>query len=235
MRARERIAVLGPWGLLLAGAICLQAVPLARGPGASDWQSLQPLAGHGVLPAVLGGWGAPAADVLWLRAHRAWERRDAVATDALLHAAVALEPELDYFRINAARIIAFDLPEWDSPPGTPAEVRRRTRAAHTGRALQLLAAQPRPTPAVVIERARLTHQLLEERRAAAVLYQEAAGLSGAPYFAGRLAIELLVQEGRMDEARTWLRGWLATLPADDPAAERARMEARLADLERAGR
>lgn len=235
MNAREIPERLGPSALLLFGAMCLQAMPLGPGAAPTDWHSLRPAAGHGVLPAVMGGWGAPAADMLWLRANRAWERRDIVATDALLRAVVALEPEQDYFRINAARIIAFDFPGWELPAGAPHEIQRRTRTDCAERALQLLVAQPRPTPAVVIERARLTHQLLGERSDAAALYQEASRLPGAPYFAGRLAVELLVQDGRIEEARTWLRQWVAELPADEPTAERARMEARLAELERVRR
>lgn len=224
------------WAVLLAGAVLLQAIPLASPQPGSDWTELQSLAGLGVAPAVVGGLRAPAADLLWLRANRSWEQRDPAATDAYLRATVALAPEFDYFRVNAARMIAFDFPEWERAGDEPAEVSRRRRLAYGERALALLERRPGSSAAVLIERARLTHQIQGDRSRAAALYREAAELPAAPYFAGRLAVELLVQEGQIDGARTWLRHWLGRLPADDPDAQRARMAARLADLDaRAGR
>lgn len=221
-----------PVVILVTGAALLQALS-DDGPPAS-WRQLRPVAGLGVLPAALGGWRAPAADLLWLRANLAWERRDAPATDALLRAAVALEPDEDYFRLNAARIIAFDLAEWERDPVEPAEVSRRRAARQARRALELLVEGPEASAALLVERARLTHQVLGDRVAAARLYRAAAERPAAPYFAGRLATELLVAEGRIDEARDWLRSWVPRLPPGIPAAQRGRMETRLRELASTG-
>ncbi|HYC72222.1 MAG TPA: hypothetical protein VEB66_13495 [Opitutaceae bacterium] len=231
MRLSVNLPGLAPWAVLVLGAALLQSVP---GPPerAGEWRLLGPVAGTGALPAAAGGWRAPAADVLWLRANLAWERRDAVATETLARAAVALEPEVDYFRINTARIIAFDLPEWGLDPTAPAEVARRRRAQHVRRALELLASRPGDSAAVLVERARLTHQGLGDSEAAGELFRAAAERPDAPYFAGRLSVELLIRAGRAREAREWLRAWLPRLPAGDPEAQRARMEARLRELDR---
>jgi tetratricopeptide (TPR) repeat protein len=220
-----------PWATLLAGAALLQALPVpsARSSDGFITRTAEAASAPG---AGFGGTRAVVADVLWLRANVFWERRDAAATDAYLRAAVAAEPCVDYFRINAARMIAFDFPEWARSADEPAEVSRRRRAAHCRRALALLESHPGESADALIERARLTHQVLGDRRGAARLYQQAADLPAAPAFAGRLAVELLVQEGRIDEARAWLGRWLERRSPADPAAQRDRMLARLADLEK---
>ncbi len=194
------------------------------------------LAGHGVAQVVLGGFRAVAADVLWLRANLAWERRDAAATGALLRATVAADGRAVYFRLNGARIIAYDMPLWRAPPDAPAAVRAQYAAGQAEQALAFLAegvAQHGPEAEYFVEMARICQQSPGGLSRAAGYYRQAAELPGAPYHAGRLHVELLARTGRLREARDWLRGWLPRLPADEPAAERGRMEARLAELERA--
>lgn len=210
--------------LLLAGAGLIQTAwpPAADGSCEAD----------GVPPRFLAnGWCAAAADYFWLRANVAWERRDPAATDAFVRAAVGLAPEVDYFRINAARILAFDLPTWRIPVSAPAAVHARARREHAARALALLGERKQPSAAVLIEMGRLWHQVMGDPGRAAECYGRAAARPGAPYFAGRLCVEMLVQAGRPDDARAWLACWLERLPSDDPAAQRAQLEARLAELE----
>lgn len=224
-----------PLALVLTGSLLLQSLApkTARRPVPAE--GLGALAGQGIGLAVLGGFGAAAADGLWLKANLAWERRDLVATDALVRAAIAADPRTEYFRINGARMIAFDLAEWRIPADAPAAVAAEIRREHAQQAVDLLEEGVRrngPTPHLWIEMARVTHQRLAAPGRAAELYRRAAELPGAPYFAGRLHVELLAAEGRIGEARDWLRQWLPKLPRDDEAAQRTRMEARLVELER---
>jgi len=223
-----------PWLLLAGGGALLS--PLGGRLGIQDSEASLPvaLAGQGVAPAVLGGFRAMAADVLWLRTNLAWERRDAAATEALLRATVAADGRAVYFRLNGARMLAYDFPAWRTPPDAPAAVRARHAAGHAERALAFLdegMASHGPDADSFIEMARICQQQPGDLPRAAGYYRQAAELPGAPYFAGRLHVELLVRTGGVREARDWLRGWLPRLPADDPAAERARMAARLAELE----
>lgn len=231
----ERFHAVLPVALLVTGGILLQGwAPGAIRPGAAT-DGLAPVAGQGVALAVLGGFRAPAADGLWLRANLAWEQRDLVATDALVRAAIVADDRVEYFRINGARMIAFDLAEWRIAANAPAAVAAEIRHEHAEQAVALLAEGVRrnpSAPALWIEMARITQQRLADRGRAAAYYRRAAELPGAPYFAGRLHVELLVDTGRIAEARDWLRHWLPKLPHDDEAAQRPRMEARLEELER---
>ncbi len=208
--------------------------PLEREP-ADPVRPARALAGLGATLAVLGGFRALAADVLWLKANLAWERRDLAATDALLRATAAADARAAYYRLNGARIMAYDMPGWRTPPDAPAAVRAQYAAEQAEQALTFLAegaAQHGPEAEHFIEMARICQQSLGDLPRAAGYYRRAAELPGAPYYAGRLHIELLARSGRLREARDWLRDWLPRLPADDAAAERGRMEARLAELER---
>jgi len=219
--------------LLLAGGWLAQF--LAPGADASDRPALAPLAGSGVLLPVLGGYRALAADVLWLRAYQAWQERDAAATEAWVRAAVAADERSRHYRLNGARMLAYDVPAWADRPDMPRAVRERLQREQAERALALLAGGLTGAGAeadLLIEMARIAHQQLGDLDRAAGYYRRAAESPQAPYYAGRLHAELLVRAGRVREARDWLQRWWPTLPADDPAAARDLVAARLAELER---
>lgn len=150
---------------------------------------LLPAAGNGGVLAAVGGFRALAADLLWLEANLAWERRDAARTLALLEAVVAVDERPEYFWVNGARIIAWDLPTWAGDPAQPAAVRRAAARAHAERALRWLeraVAVRGDTPGVRVEMARIRHQVLGDLPGAAAEYGRAARLPGAPDFAARL-------------------------------------------------
>lgn len=226
-----RLALLAA-GLLFAGWLAQGLVP-GRDEGGP--LALAPLAGRGVLLPVLGGYRALAADVLWLRAYGAWRERDAGATEAWLRAAVAADGRSRHYRINGARMLAYDFPAWTDGPDVPQAVRDQARRRHAERAMALLEEGLTGVGAeadYLVELARIAHQQLGDLDRAAEYYRRAAVSPGAPYFAGRLHAELLVRAGRVREARDWLRAWEPTLPAEEPSAARAVVAARLAELER---
>ena len=68
--------------------------------------------GQGLVIGVLGGFRAVMADFLWIRTNTIWERRDRVKLDAMVRLVTTLDPRPDFFWINGARMIAYDVPNW---------------------------------------------------------------------------------------------------------------------------
>jgi hypothetical protein len=226
----ERSTRIAGFALVLSGGAVLDR--LAGGP---------PVPRHEVGWLGQGGWARAfeamgpaaslAADVLWLRLHRAWERRDESAVRALIALTLAAEPRSDYFRLNAVRMVAYDFPAWrrHEHPSAPAAVEEAWRQRMAQEAMALL--EGSQDPVHLIEAANLTLYGRRDRAAAAVLYRRAAERPDAPWHAGRIYAQLLREMGRDPEALEWLRAWLPRLPGDDPAAQRALVELRIADLE----
>lgn len=207
------------WGLAVA-------VLLAAGAALSRVAPAAP-ALRGVLPRMIADWS-------WLRTNVAWEARDEARTRAWSEVAIAAAPELDYFRVNAARMRAFDLPAWReaAAPEAPAAVRARWREEAASDALALLLAGPEPGAARLIEAGNISLYAQRDPAAAAEFYRRAAEMPDAPCHAGRIYAELLRQTGRSREALAWLRAWLPRLPVDDPAAQCELVRARIVELER---
>ena len=148
---------------------------------------------------------------------------------AWLEATVAADERPAYFWVNGARMIAYDLPAWTSGPD-------RTRDEASARqALGFLETGLRwrgDDPQLLIEMANIHLHRLGDLQQAAGCYRRAAEQPGAPYYAARLHAELLVALGRPQEALAWLRRVLPTLPAEDAAARREGVAARIRTLER---
>ncbi|MBI2514527.1 MAG: hypothetical protein HYV96_21340 [Opitutae bacterium] len=202
------------------------AVLLAAGAALSRVAPAAP-AMPGVLPRVIADWS-------WLRTNVAWEARDEARARAWSEVAIAAAPQLDYFRVNAARMRAFDIPAWReaAAPEAPAAVRVRWREEAANDALALLLADPEPSAARLIEAGNISLYAKRDPAAAAEFYRRAAELPDAPWHAGRIYAELLRQTGRSREALAWLRAWLPRLPVDDPAAQCELVHARMVELER---
>lgn len=185
--------------------------------------------------AVLGGLRGAAAGVVWLRAHRAWERQDEAATWANLGLALSADDRPLYYWLNAARITAYDFPSWRGE-AVPAAVQARIRREAAERALALLerARNRHPDRAEIpIEMANIQLRVLGDKAAAAEWFRCAAELPRAPWHAARIHAELLREMGRPGEALAYLRQLLPRLPADDPAARRDVVAERIRELEAA--
>lgn len=217
---------------LVAAGIFLRPLEKAVPSGLPAAQ-LKALGGGVRTLAVLGGLRSVVAGGFWLRAHLAWERQDAVATDALLRLTVAADERPLYFWLNGARILAHDLPEW-LPPDAPRALRQRISGQQARRALQFLALGldwHGPSAALYVEMANLYLHQLGDLENAARCYRLAAEQPGAPYYAARIHAELLRRLGRPQAALDWLRGILPGLPPDDPAARREVVVERIKGLE----
>jgi hypothetical protein len=190
--------------------------------------------------AAAGGLRTFAADVTWLRANDAWERRDARRTEALLRLTVALDPQPLYFWLNGARMMAYDFPSWRSGVGVEgrgrdAGRRRRIETEDARRALEFLErarARHPASAALWIERGNIELNALHDPGAAAESYRRASEQPDAPYFTARVYAELLRRLGRKAEALAWLEALLPRLPQDDEAAAADLVLARIRALER---
>jgi hypothetical protein len=223
------------FAVLVAATLLLRPLEQSLAPAGPDPGQLAALAGRGGALAVLGGLRSVVARGFWLKANLAWERREAAATVELIALTVAADERPVYFWLNGARMLAHDLPEWRLEAAAPAAVRQRTVAEGAQQALRFLEQGRRwhgADSAFFIEMGNIHLRRLGDTESAARCYRLAAELPGAPYYAARIHGELLRELGRPAEALGWLRRIVATLPADDPAARRAVVLARIRALER---
>lgn len=197
-------------------------------------------AGQGVTLALLGGFRALVADVVWVRMYALWEQHDLPATQSLLQLVTAIDPRPVYFWINGARIVANDFSAWRldlaggyAAAGASAE-QRINREQGTIAVQHLDAAMEfHPSnPDLWIERANIELNRVGDVGAAAESYRRAWEQPRAPYYAARLHAELLRRQGRKAEALAWLVKLHPSLPAGDDGAARDVVLDRIRELER---
>jgi hypothetical protein len=245
VKSRFLTLVLIVAGLALAGSGLQQVVApawnaaRARQP-ALRLNSSMTAAGQGVTLALLGGFRALVADVVWVRMYALWEQHDLPATQSLIQLVTAIDPRPVYFWINGARILAHDFSAWrlDMAGGYEAagpSVEQRINREQGTVALGHLAAAMEFHPAnpdLWIERANIELHRLRDPDAAAESYRRAWEQPKAPYYAARLHAELLRRQGRKAEALAWLVKLHPTLPPGDDGAARDVVLDRIRELER---
>jgi len=189
-----------------------------------------------VAPALLGGLRRVVGNFAWLAAYVSWERTDPVKTVAYMRQAVTAAPEVRFFWINGARMMAYDFPRWEARTAArPLSAVERARLAqpHYERALNWLYEAETalgPLPQLALERAMLHLHVARDKGAAAAAFREAWERPGGPFFAARLHGELLRDLDQPAAALAWYEALLPQLPINDPRARRAVVEARITDL-----
>jgi len=139
---------------------------------------------------VAGSFRTVAADWLWLQTNLAWEARDPTRVRRLIDLTLRADPGSRYFRLNSARMLAYDLPAWqrEAEPGVPVAVRARRRVAAAEEALRLLEFGLRSPgdAALHVEMGSICLYALGDRARAAECFRQAAALPDAPDYAGRI-------------------------------------------------
>ena len=196
--------------------------------------------GQGLSMAVLGGFRALVADLLWLKTYLAWTTCDLPATETLIRLVTTVDGRPLCFWLNGARIMAYDMPQWclraaSQKGAVPAALRRRISDEQTRAALRLLEdarCQHPESAAVCVEMANIHLNCRRDPATAACWYRQAASMPDAPFYAARIYAELLKRLGRPREAYVWLCQLHPTLPPREKAAEAPIVLCRIRDLEK---
>lgn len=164
----------------------------------------------GVSLGALAGFRAIAADVLWLRTYFAWERRDADAVRMLVASSAVIDPRPLAFWVEGARMLAYDVPQWELwlAPDAPAAVRNRIVEQHADAALRHLARARghHPDRALLwIEAGNIHLNVRGDLEQATEAYRQASSRSDAPHYAARIYAELLRRRGKLAEAYAFLK------------------------------
>lgn len=194
--------------------------------------------GQGLVVGVLGGFRAIMADFLWIRTNTIWERRDRVKLDAMVRLVTTLDPRPEFFWMNGARMIAYDVPNWriqeEGGYTKVPEVRQQMldrEQAEQAFAMLERAREFHPEKArLYLETGQIYLNRLKDAENAAVWFLKASQQPDAPYFAARIYGELLRRQGKDAEAYTFLKGLHTRLP-DDPYAQKGIILERIRELE----
>lgn len=195
--------------------------------------------GQGIIVGMLGGFRAIMADFLWIQLNSVWENRDRAKLDSLARLVTTLDPRPEFFWINSARMIAYDVPHWrireeggyqNVPESRQLElVREQAEQAfeHIDRGLEFHPENPR----LFLEIGQIYLNRLEDPSGAAPWFLKASEQPGAPYYAARIYGELLRRQGKDAEAYEFLKGLFERLPDDDPYAQKCIILERIRALE----
>lgn len=195
--------------------------------------------GQGITLAALGGYRNVAANFIWISMYGDW--RYQLKSDVLekMNLAVSLNPDSLYFWIDGSRIIANDMPVWhvgidDMDSLFETEDGIAIRKEYGEKALLYLnQAPPRVAKQIpiLVEKAALCWQRLEDLDRALVYFEEAVSQESAPNYVCRVYAEILIKNGQFKEAYEYLKNHYAALHDDDPSAMKPFVAERLRELE----
>ena len=201
-------------------------------------QGLEGALGQGLVIGVLGGFRAIIADFLWIRTNSVWEKRDRVKLDTMIRLATTIDPRPDFFWINGARMIAYDVPSWrikeeggyfDVPESRQQQIDREQ--SEQAFALLETAREFHPEKAkLYLETGQIHMNRLKDNVKAAEWFLKASQKPDAPYFAARIYGELLRRQGKNKEAYDFLKQLYRELP-DDPRSRKPVILDRIREVE----
>jgi hypothetical protein len=201
-------------------------------------QEIEGALGQGLIVGVLGGFRAVMADFLWIRTNTIWERRDRVKLDAMIRLVTTLDPRPDFFWLNGARMIAYDVPNWRirEEGGYDVVPESRKQAIDREQAEQAFAMLERalefhPNKAkLYLEFGQIYLNRLKDDANAANWFLRASEQADAPYYAARIYGELLRRQGKDTEAYDYLKQLYVDLP-NEPYAQKPIILDRIRELE----
>lgn len=195
--------------------------------------------GQGIIIGMLGGFRSIMADFLWIQTNAVWEQRERAKLDSMVRLVTSIDPRPEFFWINGARMIAYDVPHWrireeggyrEVPDWRQEEIAREQAEqafALIRRALEFHPDHPR----LLLEIGQIYLNRLEDPAKAAPWFLRASEQPGAPYFAARIYAQLLRRQGEDAQAYDFLKGLFHRLPDDDPYAQKGIILERIRELE----
>ena len=216
--------------------VCWEAVQAGQAELRVD--SLDESVGQGVVLGVLGGLRSLVADFAWLELNRKWEARDRAGLGAMIQLVTSIDPRPEFFWINSARMIGYDVPHWRiAEAGGYGLVPETEQAAiNAEQAMQALALLDRAlsyhsdSARLKLEVGQIYLNRLKNYELAAEWFLKATKEKDAPYYAARIYADLLVRLSREMEAYAYLKELYLNLP-DDPLAQGDIVLERIRELE----
>ena len=194
--------------------------------------------GQGLVIGMLGGFRAIIADFLWIRTNTIWEKHDRVKLDTMIRLVTTIDPRPDFFWINGARIIAYDVPNWrikeeggyfEVPESRQQQIDREQ--SEQAFALLETARKFHPDKArLYLETGQVYMNRLKENLKAGEWFLLASKKPDAPYYAARIYAELLRREGKDKEAYEFLKQLYRELP-NNPRTQKPIILDRIREIE----
>lgn len=197
--------------------------------------------GQGLVLGVLGGFRTIVADFLWLKLNQTWEQKERAKLHATLELVTTLDPRSEFFWINGARMLAYDVPHWrvreeGGYTVVPESRRRELDREQAEQAFALLERALRyhpENPKIHLEFAQIYLNRLKDSANAAKWFLSASKLDGAPFFAARIHGELLRRQGLLEQAYEFYVQLYRELPEGNPFAQKPVVLDRIRELEQA--
>ena len=194
--------------------------------------------GQGLVIGILGGFRAIIADFLWIRTNTVWENRDRVKLNTMIGLVTTVDPRPDFFWVNGARMIAYDVPNWRIKEEggyfkLPESRQQQIDQEQAQQAFALLekarAFHPEKSK-FYLETGQIYMNRLKDNLKAAEWFLLASKKADAPYYVARIYAELLRREGKNEEAYAFLKQLYRELP-DKPLAHKPVVLDRIRELE----
>jgi tetratricopeptide (TPR) repeat protein len=242
---REKALCLGAVAIILI-TVSLLTRPLERSlwndlyrdvPGLKLEEMDQAL-GQGVVLGVFGGLRSLVADFAWLQLNQKWEARDWVSLRVFIRLVTSLDPKPEFFWINSARMLAYDVPHWRIAKAGGISVldsatQRQIVVEQVDEAVNLLeqARVYHPRSAnLKLEIGQVYLNRLKDFERAAPWFEAAIEEPNAPYYAARIYADILRAMGQHQKAYLFLQQVYHKL-RDDPQAQPEVVLERIREIE----
>lgn len=194
--------------------------------------------GEGVVLGVFGGLRSLVADFAWLQLNQKWEARDWVSLRVFIRLVTSLDPKPEFFWINSARMLAYDVPHWRIAkaggvsvlqPGKQEQIVVEQVDEAVALLLRALVYHPRSAN-LKLEIGQVYLNRLKDFERAAPWFKAAIDDPNAPYYAARIYADILRSMGQDREAYLFLQQIYLKLP-NDPQAQAEVVLERIRELE----